>query len=98
MDMNAQENGTSALKISSSGGLAGLALKALLMRLRRVRSPQPRLELLERITLAPRQSLALIEADGRRFLVATSPEGGPAFLSLDSNQGTVLRRSPRVSW
>jgi hypothetical protein len=37
----------------------------------------------ERIALAPRQSLALIEAEGRRFLVATSPEGAPAFYPLD---------------
>jgi hypothetical protein len=41
---------------------------------------RPRLELLERIALAPRQSLALVEAEGRRFLVATSPEGAPAFI------------------
>jgi hypothetical protein len=32
---------------------------------------------------APRQSLALIEAEGRRILVATSAEGGPAFYPLD---------------
>src|ERR1039457_3613555 len=42
-----------------------------------------RLALLERITIAPRQSLVLVEAEGRRFLVATSPEGGPAFYALD---------------
>jgi flagellar biogenesis protein FliO len=62
------------------GGLAGW----LLGRLRVVRRPTPRLAVLERITLAPRQSLALVEADGRRFLVATSPEGAPAFYALDS--------------
>ncbi|MGD0789863.1 MAG: flagellar biosynthetic protein FliO [Terracidiphilus sp.] len=60
------------------GGLAGW----LLDRLRGDR-PRPRLELLERIALAPRQSLALVEAEGRRFLVATSPEGAPAFYPLD---------------
>jgi hypothetical protein len=60
-------------------GLAGW----LLDRLRRTRSPRPRLALLERIALAPRQSLALVEAEGRRFLVATSPEGAPAFYALD---------------
>ena len=38
---------------------------------------------MERIALAPRQSLALVEAEGRRFLVATSPEGAPAFYALD---------------
>jgi hypothetical protein len=41
--------------------------------------------LVERITLAPRQSLALIEAEGRRILVATSAEGRPAFYPLDEN-------------
>jgi flagellar biogenesis protein FliO len=61
------------------GGLAGW----LLMRLRVVRRAPPRLAVLERISLAPRQSLALVEAEGRRFLVATSPEGTPAFYALD---------------
>jgi hypothetical protein len=62
------------------GGLAGW----LLGKLRGVRRPAPRLAVLERIALAPRQSLVLVEADGRRFLVATSPEGTPAFYALDS--------------
>ncbi|MGC9159461.1 MAG: flagellar biosynthetic protein FliO, partial [Terracidiphilus sp.] len=56
---------------------------------------QPRLELLERIALAPRQSLALVEAEGRRFLVATSSEGAPAFYPLDERPGREGdRRSP----
>ncbi|MFZ0338300.1 MAG: flagellar biosynthetic protein FliO [Terracidiphilus sp.] len=67
---------------------------------------EPRLALVERITLAPRQSLALIEAEGRTILVATSAEGGPAFYPLDENAqlrtcagaiGAVHRR-PRASW
>ncbi|MGB6725516.1 MAG: hypothetical protein WBE74_06395, partial [Terracidiphilus sp.] len=45
------------------GGWAGL----LLQRLRATRRHEPRLQLLERIALAPRQSLALVEADGRRL-------------------------------
>lgn len=68
-----------------------------------------RLELLERIALAPRQSLALVEAEGRRFLVATSPEGGPAFYALDErsspsrprplgNRPAPARAAVRVSW
>ena len=61
------------------GGLAGWLLGRLKGRGRR----QPRLELVERIALAPRQSLALVEAEGRRFLVATSAEGAPAFYALD---------------
>ena|ERR1700691_6311388 len=61
------------------GGLAGW----LLGRMRGIRRVPARLAVLERITLAPRQSLSLIEAEGRRFLVATSPEGTPAFYALD---------------
>jgi hypothetical protein len=61
------------------GGLAGW----LLSRMRGIRRAPARLAVLERITLAPRQSLSLIEAEGRRFLVATSPEGTPAFYALD---------------
>jgi flagellar biogenesis protein FliO len=60
------------------GGVAGW----LLSRLRNRRGP-PRLAVLERIALAPRQSLALVEAEGRRFLVATSAEATPAFYALD---------------
>jgi hypothetical protein len=44
---------------------------------------EARLAVLDRITLAPRQSLALIEAEGRRFLVATSPDIAPTFYALD---------------
>ena len=80
------------------GGLAGWLLEPLLKRLRGARRPRPRLELLERITLAPRQSLALVEAEGRRFLVATSAEGGPAFYALDSQPRPAPHRAPRVSW
>lgn len=92
------------------GGLAGW----LLGRLRGERRTAPRLAVLERITLAPRQSLALVEAEGRRFLVATSAEGTPAFYALDTPRrqaaeggqaGTVrpakrpvADRDLRVSW
>ena len=54
----------------------------LLERLRRRALKQPRLMLVERINLAPRQTLALIEADGQRLLVATSPDGAPSFYPL----------------
>ena len=40
----------------------------------------PRLALLERITLAPRQSLALIEAEGQRLLRRYLAGGRPSFL------------------
>ncbi|MGA3371878.1 MAG: flagellar biosynthetic protein FliO [Terracidiphilus sp.] len=77
------------------GGLAGW----LLGRLRGGGRRTPRLELLERIALAPRQSLALVEAEGRRFLVATSPEGAPTFYALDERgRPNGARSSARVSW
>jgi flagellar biosynthetic protein FliP len=46
----------------------------------------------ERIALAPRQSLALVEAEGRRFLVATSPEGAPTFYALDERSNLARPR------
>ena len=89
-------------KTTAVGGLAGW----LLGRLRAGGRRQPRLELLERIALAPRQSLALVEAEGRRFLVATSPEGAPAFYALDERSSPAQARpavnrqtgASRVSW
>ena len=76
------------------------------MRFRPHARPRPSLALLERITLAPRQSLALVEAEGRRFLIATSAEGAPAFYALNEryslNEGASRQgRTPvraRVSW
>ena len=96
--MKADGKGKSERQFPATGGLVGLVLKPLLMRIRGVRPMQPRLELLERIALAPRQTLALVEAEGRRFLVATSAEGGSAFFALDNRQRAALRRSQRVSW
>jgi len=51
-------------------------------------SRQPRLAVLDRVMLAPRQSLVLVEAEGMRLLVATSPEGSPAFYTLDKRAAT----------
>jgi flagellar biogenesis protein FliO len=88
------------------GGLAGW----LLCRLKGGGRSTPRLELVERITLAPRQSLVLVEAEGRRILVATSPEGAPAFFALDqrvrlearvgarTGARVAARAVTRVSW
>jgi flagellar biogenesis protein FliO len=93
-------------KTRQIGGLAGW----LLGRLRGGQGSRPRLELVERIALAPRQSLALVEAEGRRFLVATSPEGAPTFYPLDERsslarprpfadrQTALARPAARVSW
>jgi|HubBroStandDraft_2_1064218.scaffolds.fasta_scaffold803813_1 flagellar biogenesis protein FliO len=87
------------------GGLAGW----LLARLKNARRQQPRLALVERIAVAPRQSVALVEAEGRRFLVATSADGGSAFYPLDHLEldqagrlrpraGRTAMQSSRVSW
>jgi hypothetical protein len=81
-----------ALPLAKPGGLAGW----LLSRIRRDPRPQPSLALRERITLAPRQSLALVEAEGRRFLIATSPEGPPAFYPLDDPRGPHRRNPARA--
>lgn len=79
---------------SSSGAPPQIAKWAgwLMRRLSREAGPRPRLVLLERITLAPRQSLALVEAEGRRFLVATSADGAPAFYLLGGPE--LSRREP----
>ena len=92
--MQHRKKSETAPAVSPWGGLAGLLLR----RLRGNRRPAPRLELLERITLAPRQSLALVEAEGRRFLVATSQEGPPAFYALGGGARPVERQAARVSW
>jgi len=85
-----------ATRVKRLGGLAGWLLE----RLRPQARPRPSLALVERITLAPRQSLALVEAEGRRFLVATSAEGSPAFYALDErarDKGLTCTRA-RISW
>jgi flagellar biogenesis protein FliO len=81
------------------GGLMG----RLVSYLRRGESSRSRLVLLERVTLAPRQTLALVEAEGRRLLVATSPDGAPTFYSLDSDRQMIhaprtARPERRISW
>ena len=95
---------------TAPGGLAGWLLVQINRRLKQPQRPQPRLELIERIALAPRQSLALVEAEGRRFLVACSAEGTPSFYPISGastrpTSGTVGRsankvasRMARVSW
>jgi flagellar biogenesis protein FliO len=94
--MKQVESGTTALAMVPVRGWAGWLVE----RLRSSRRPRPRLALLERIALAPRQSLALVEAEGRRFLVATSPEGSPAFYALDMRVRSAGSKglSSRVSW
>ena len=94
-----QAQGTEAGERRGAEARVGTGLAHwLLNSLRKNRSREPRLELLERIALAPRQSLALVEAEGRRFLVATSADGGPAFYALDTRPPRAAHRSPRISW
>jgi flagellar biogenesis protein FliO len=61
----------------------GGAAAWILARLRGAKRRRSRLELLDRLALGPRQSVALIEAEGRRFLLAMPAEGGPVFFPLD---------------
>jgi flagellar biogenesis protein FliO len=92
-----QESKAERQSSPEQAGLAAWLLKRVREKLRGERQ-LPRLALVERIALAPRQSLALVEAEGRRFLVATSQEGGPAFYALDHPARPALNRAGRVSW
>ncbi|MGA7243955.1 MAG: flagellar biosynthetic protein FliO [Terracidiphilus sp.] len=76
------------------GGLAAWLLQRL-QRLHRRAPKQARLALVERISLAPRQTLALIEADGQRLLVATTPEGAPSFFPLKATTGRSIANPAR---
>lgn len=73
------------------GGWAGWLLR----RWRGSKIQARRLKLVDRIALAPRQSLCLLEADGRRVLLATSADGAPAFFALDSDRR--MRTERRVT-
>jgi hypothetical protein len=68
------------------GGLAGWLWNQLCGIVGGFSRPAPKLELVERIALGSRHTLALVEAEGRRFLVASSSEGAPAFLALNSRR------------
>ena len=89
-------------KARRPGGVAGWLLE----RFRAARREDPKLALLEKIALGPRQSLALVEAGGRRILVATSAEGTPAFYALErqvrvngrGHEAATVDRRARVSW
>ena len=84
------------------GGWAGRLLNGWLAGIRKGEAEAPRLALIERIALAPRHSLALVEAEGQRFLVSIPTDGSPAFLALGKKAGGEGRagsRGPvRVSW
>jgi flagellar biogenesis protein FliO len=72
----------------------------LLNKLRRTRTNEPRLALIEKISLAPKQSLALVEAEGRRFLVASSADGSAAFYPIENavSKRTNRAAKARVAW
>ncbi len=80
------------------GGLAGWFLG----RFRGRQALQPRLIVIERVSLAPRHSLALVEAEGHRLLVATSADGATVFQALEARSpgsSTGSTRTPRrTSW
>ena len=74
------------------GGLTGWLVERIARLTRsRTRRAAPRLALVERIALAPRQSLARVAAEGRRILVATSAEGASAFFPLDDGAQPTAR-------
>lgn len=75
-----EKKGDSEIASRAWPGLLGW----LVTRLRRRANQETRLAVVERISLAPRQIVALIEADGQRLLVATSPDGAPVFFDLKS--------------
>lgn len=78
----------------TGNGVPGLA-HWLLNRWQKRAVRKPQLSVLEKITLAPRQTLALIEADGQRLLLATSAEGAATFHLLNSEAPS--RRAGRTS-
>jgi len=74
---------TSKSQKSSWDAVLGRGLAGWLLRWWRNRAaPASRLMLLDRIAIGPRQALVLVEADGVRVLIATSPEGASTFLPL----------------
>lgn len=76
-----------------STGLAGW----LFNKLRSGSSHSPELRVLDRVPLAPRQSLVLVETCGRRLLVATSAESAPAFFPLEASGQVQHDGNPKVS-
>lgn len=93
-------NRTEQIKRAAVGGVTAWLAAWLRRRWGASARRAPRLAMVERIALAPRQMLALVEAEGRRFLVATSPEGAATFYPLDPTGRSASSRgaSGRVSW
>jgi len=77
------------------GSKLGSGLAAWLSRrLHASAAPPPQLSILARIALGPRQSLALVEAEGVHVLVGTSADGTPSFFSLSGHSGRDAHRMP----
>ncbi len=72
---------TEAAVRGSAGRLAGRIFE-----LFRRKPAASRLALLERMGIAPRQSLVLVEADGHKLLIGLSAEAAPTFFSLDAGR------------
>jgi Flagellar biosynthesis protein, FliO len=91
---------SAASQATVAGGLAGWLLERLRVgfgsKLGRGVRRVPRLTLVERISLAPRQQLALVEAEGRRLLVATSPDGAPTFYPLGGEEPVIPGAVPHA--
>jgi hypothetical protein len=88
-----QSSPASRVTTREQGSLAAWLIE----RLHRREPKQPRLAIVERISLAPRQTLALIEADGQRLLVATTPEGSSSFFPLKSTSSrSIANRSQKA--
>lgn len=69
-------------------GLAGWLLE----RIGHSSKTRPRLALVERISLAPRQTVSLLEVDGQKLLIATAPESSPSFCLLNPSMQGARRR------
>lgn len=68
----------------------------LLERLQQRSVAEPRLRMLERIRVTPRQTMALIEADGERFLVAAGESGAPVVFPLKEARRKTMQRNRRM--
>ncbi len=81
-------------KYGLDGSIVGWIWTRIRHRLEPRASASARLAVLERIHLAPRQSLALVEVEGRKLLVATSPDGAPTFYALGGLERRDVFRRP----
>ena len=69
----------------------------ILGRLRHAQRADDRLKLIQRIQVAPKQGLALVEVEGRRLLLATGSDGAPAFFPLEHPPLAGPVRASRMS-